>query len=91
MGHVRSSVIVAASLAILSSAQTSIRFGPHYSLGPTKSQIIESITTISPGNPPNPQQDRLALWAGMGCVKDDGSDGGPLLQAIILSASNPKA
>lgn len=78
-------------LAALTAGQTSIRFGPYYSLGPTASNIIESITTLYPGAPPDPQQDRLALWAGMGCTNDDGSDGGPLLQAIILSAADPAA
>jgi hypothetical protein len=55
------------------------RFGPHFSLGPTQNYIVFAETTLYPGKPPSPQQDRLALWPGMG------TDTGNLIQGIVVS------
>ena len=76
---------LALSLASEAVAQTSIRFGPYYSLGATNSYIIESTTTLFPGRTSSPQQDRLALWPGMG------TDADALIQSILVSFSNPAA
>lgn len=62
-------------------AQSTISFGPYYSLGATTSYIVEAETTLYPGKTPDPQQDRLVLWPGMG------SDGGSLVQSIVSSST----
>ncbi|PIG87780.1 hypothetical protein AARAC_000806 [Aspergillus arachidicola] len=76
-----------ASLAILSlvNAQDNIVFGPAFSLGPTKSWIREATTTLVLPEAPSPQEDRLALWPGMG------TSGGDLIQALAVSFSDPAA
>ncbi|OGM42609.1 hypothetical protein ABOM_009613 [Aspergillus bombycis] len=76
-----------ASLAVLglASAQDTIVFGPAFSLGPTKSWIREATTTLVLPEAPSPQEDRLALWPGMG------TSGGDLIQALAVSFSDPAA
>ncbi|KNG89079.1 hypothetical protein ANOM_003427 [Aspergillus nomiae NRRL 13137] len=75
------------SLAVLGlvSAQDTIVFGPAFSLGPTKSWIREATTTLVLPEAPSPQEDRLALWPGMG------TSGGDLIQALAVSFSDPAA
>ncbi|CAG8931391.1 unnamed protein product [Penicillium salamii] len=68
----------------LANAET-IGFGPHFSLGPTSSWIREANTTLVLPEAPSPQQDRLALWPGMG------TSGGDLIQALAVSFSDPSA
>ncbi|KAB8250821.1 hypothetical protein F9C07_1622823 [Aspergillus flavus] len=74
-----------ASLTILGlvNAQDNIVFGPAFSLGPTKSWIREATTTLVLPEAPSPQEDRLALWPGMG------TSGGDLIQALAVSFSDP--
>lgn len=79
--------LILSLLAHFTTAQYRIKFGPFFSLGPTKSYIVESDTTIYPGEVPNPQQDRLALWPGMG-TENNGRKA-DLVQSIILSVANP--
>ncbi|KAE8161336.1 hypothetical protein BDV40DRAFT_289330 [Aspergillus tamarii] len=76
-----------ASLAVfgLVQAQDNIVFGPAFSLGPTKSWIREATTTLVLPEAPSPQEDRLALWPGMG------TSGGDLIQALAVSFSDPAA
>ncbi|KAF5857155.1 hypothetical protein ETB97_006204 [Aspergillus alliaceus] len=76
-----------ASLALVSlvTAQDKITFGPAFSLGPTKSWIREATTTLVLPEAPSPQEDRLALWPGMG------TSGGELIQALAVSFSDPAA
>ncbi|KAE8132385.1 hypothetical protein BDV38DRAFT_297042 [Aspergillus pseudotamarii] len=76
-----------ASLAVfgLAQAQDNIVFGPAFSLGPTKSWIREATTTLVLPEAPSPQEDRLALWPGMG------TSGGDLIQALAVSFSDPAA
>ncbi|KAF4301801.1 hypothetical protein GTA08_BOTSDO09902 [Botryosphaeria dothidea] len=62
-------------------AQYSVRFGPYYSLGATISYIVEAETTLYPGKTPDPQQDRMVLWPGMG------TDNGQLVQSIVSSST----
>jgi hypothetical protein len=75
-----------AVLAVLGlvNAET-IGFGPYFSLGPTSSWIREANTTLVLPEVPSPQQDRLALWPGMG------TSGGDLIQALAVSFSDPSA
>ncbi|KAE8406973.1 hypothetical protein BDV37DRAFT_280246 [Aspergillus pseudonomiae] len=75
------------SLAVLGlvSAQDTIVFGPAFYLGPTKSWIREATTTLVLPEAPSPQEDRLALWPGMG------TSGGDLIQALAVSFSDPAA
>lgn len=40
-------------------------WGGSVSLGPTKSHIVDAITTISPGDAPPTQSGKLFLWPGM--------------------------
>ncbi|KAE8423171.1 hypothetical protein BDV36DRAFT_156177 [Aspergillus pseudocaelatus] len=76
-----------ASLAVfgLVQAQDNIVFGPAFSLGPSKSWIREATTTLVLPEAPSPQEDRLALWPGMG------TSGGDLIQALAVSFSDPAA
>ncbi|KAH8430686.1 uncharacterized protein LDX57_008348 [Aspergillus melleus] len=69
----------------LVNAQESIEFGPAFSLGPTQSWIREAVTTLVLPEAPSPQEDRLALWPGMG------TSGGDLIQALAVSFSDPNA
>ncbi|CAI7590281.1 unnamed protein product [Penicillium bialowiezense] len=75
-----------AVLAVLGlvNAET-IGFGPYFSLGPTSSWIREANTTLVLPEVPSPQQDRLALWPGMG------TSAGDLIQALAVSFSDPSA
>ncbi|KAH6954334.1 hypothetical protein HG530_010458 [Fusarium avenaceum] len=74
-------------VALLSAAnaQTTVGFGPAFSLGPTKSWIREARTTLVLPKVPNPAKDRLALWPGMG------TSSGSLIQALAVAFSNPNA
>lgn len=80
-----------ASLAALAAflgaihAQDTIGFGPYFSLGPTQSWIREATTTLVLPEVPNPQEERLALWPGMG------TSGGDLIQALAVSFEDPSA
>ncbi|KAL6408904.1 hypothetical protein AUP68_07852 [Ilyonectria robusta] len=68
----------------VANCQDIVSFGPAFSLGPTKSWIRESTTTLVLPKVPSPQKDRLALWAGMG------TSGGDLIQALAVAFSDPK-
>ncbi|KAI1842662.1 hypothetical protein JX266_011124 [Neoarthrinium moseri] len=72
-----------ALMEALALAQTTIGFGPYFSLGPTKSWIREANTTLVLPTVPNPAVDRLALWPGMG------TSDGDLIQAIAVATANP--
>ncbi|KAM0197358.1 hypothetical protein ACHAPI_005224 [Fusarium lateritium] len=74
-------------VALLSAtnAQTTIGFGPAFSLGPTKSWIREATTTLVLPKVPSPAKDRLALWPGMGTSSDS------LVQALAVAFSDPNA
>ncbi|KAF4469263.1 hypothetical protein FALBO_3843 [Fusarium albosuccineum] len=72
-----------AALLHAATAQNIVGFGPAFSLGPTKSWIRESTTTLVLPKVPNPPKDRLALWPGMG------TSGGDLIQALAVAFSNP--
>ncbi|RAL09419.1 uncharacterized protein BO97DRAFT_168399 [Aspergillus homomorphus CBS 101889] len=76
-----------AALAVLgmANAQSTIGFGPYFSLGPTQSWIREAKTTLVLPEVPSPVADRLALWPGMG------TSGGDLIQALAVSFSDPNA
>ncbi|OOF93945.1 hypothetical protein ASPCADRAFT_52564 [Aspergillus carbonarius ITEM 5010] len=65
--------------------QSTVGFGPYFSLGPTQSWIREANTTLVLPEAPSPQKDRLALWPGMG------TSGGDLIQALAVSFSDPNA
>jgi len=72
--------LIAVSLLALTSfivLTTADSWGEAWSLGPTKSRIIEAITTIQPGKPPQPPHSMLALWPGM----SNGS--GDLIQTTV--------
>ena len=69
------------ALAGNAAAQYSVRFGSAYSLGATNSYIVEAETTLYPGKTPDPQQDRMVLWPGMG------TDSGDLVQSIVSSST----
>ncbi|KAL3436089.1 hypothetical protein BDV09DRAFT_184476 [Aspergillus tetrazonus] len=78
-----------AALALLSllasaTAQSTVGFGPAFSLGPTQSWIREANTTLVLPKTPG-LKDRLALWPGMG------TSGGDLIQALAVSFSDPNA
>ncbi|KAI9372625.1 hypothetical protein BJX61DRAFT_533839 [Aspergillus egyptiacus] len=78
-----------ATLALLSllasaTAQSTVGFGPAFSLGPTQSWIREANTTLVLPSTPG-LKDRLALWPGMG------TSGGDLIQALAVSFSDPDA
>jgi hypothetical protein len=67
-------------------AQSTIGFGPYFSLGPTQSWIREANTTLILPEIPSPGLlDRLGLWPGMG------TSGGDLIQALAVSFSDPNA
>lgn len=76
-----------AALAVLglANAQSTVGFGPYFSLGPTQSWIREATTTLVLPEVPSPVADRLALWPGMG------TSGGDLIQALAVSFSDPNA
>lgn len=77
---------LAALAAVAHAADDStIGFGPAFSLGPTQSWIREANTTIVLPEAPSPQVDRLALWPGMG------TSGGDLIQALAVSFTDPSA
>ena len=65
--------------------QSTVGFGPYFSLGPTQSWIREANTTLVLPEAPSPQKDRLALWPGMG------TSGGDLIQALAVSFSDPNS
>ncbi|KAH8890155.1 hypothetical protein GQ53DRAFT_867898 [Thozetella sp. PMI_491] len=73
------------AFASIAHAQSKVGFGPYFSLGPTKSWIRESTTTLVLPPAPSPQKDRLALWAGMG------TSAGDLIQALAVSFLSPAA
>ncbi|KAK0653893.1 hypothetical protein DIS24_g5571 [Lasiodiplodia hormozganensis] len=73
------------ALAGNAAAQYSVRFGPYYSLGATTSYIVEAETTLYPGKTPDPQQDRMVLWPGMG------TSNGQLVQSIVSSSTETEA
>jgi hypothetical protein len=73
------------SLLGLASCQTTVGFGPYFSLGPTSSWIREATTTLVLPDTPSPQKDRLALWPGMGTSRGD------LIQALAVSFADPAA
>ncbi|KAI0009550.1 hypothetical protein F4779DRAFT_627697 [Xylariaceae sp. FL0662B] len=78
------------SLAVLAAldvvkGQDTIGFGPYFSLGPTQSWIREATTTLVLPEVPKPQEERLALWPGMG------TSGGDLIQALAVSFEDPAA
>ncbi|EMR64176.1 hypothetical protein UCREL1_8844 [Eutypa lata UCREL1] len=83
MHHI-ASLAFAAALGI-ASAQDTIGFGPYFSLGPTASWIREATTTLVLPDVPSPQEERLALWPGMG------TSGGDLIQALAVSFEDPAA
>ncbi|SPJ79182.1 uncharacterized protein FTOL_07573 [Fusarium torulosum] len=73
------------ALLSAANAQTTIGFGPAFSLGPTKSWIREATTTLVLPKVPSPAKDRLALWPGMG------TSSGSLIQALAVAFSDPNA
>lgn len=77
--------LTALALVGLASAQSTVGFGPAFSLGPTQSWIREANTTLVLPETPSPQKDRMALWPGMG------TSGGDLIQALAVSFSDPDA
>lgn len=78
--------VAAALLTGLDRAQEdTIGFGPYFSLGPTQSWIREATTTLVLPQVPSPQEERLALWPGMG------TSGGDLIQALAVSFESPAA
>ncbi|KAI1505702.1 hypothetical protein F5X99DRAFT_367394 [Biscogniauxia marginata] len=80
-------LLVAAAASFLGSvnAQDTIGFGPYFSLGPTSSWIREANTTLVLPEVPSPQEERLALWPGMG------TSAGDLIQAVAVSFLDPSA
>jgi hypothetical protein len=67
-------------------AQSTVGFGPYFSLGPTQSWNRVANTTLVLPKIPTPQLlDRLALWPGMG------TSGGDLIQALAVSFADPNA
>lgn len=80
--------MLSASLATIlgvAYAEDTIGFGPYFSLGPTQSWIREATTTLVLPKVPSPQEERLALWPGMG------TSGGDLIQALAVSFQSPAA
>lgn len=75
----------AAILGGIARAEDTIGFGPYFSLGPTQSWIREATTTLVLPEVPSPQEERLALWPGMG------TSGGDLIQALAVSFQDPAA
>ncbi|WZH46997.1 uncharacterized protein QYS62_008127 [Fusarium acuminatum] len=78
-------VISLVALLSAANAQTTVGFGPAFSLGPTKSWIREATTTLVLPKVPSPAKDRLALWPGMG------TSSGSLIQALAVAFSDPNA
>ena len=78
-------VFLSTAVLGVTSAKDTIGFGPYFSLGPTQSWIREAITTLVLPEVPNPQEERLALWPGMG------TSGGDLIQALAVSFESPAA
>jgi len=68
--------LISFALTTILTAQ-SIKWGPAWSIGPTKSHIIQATTTIEPGKPPQPPKDLLVLWPGMS------NSSGDLIQAVF--------
>ena len=63
-----SAVFVSQVLALPSPTSNIVKrdsWGPSVSLGPTKSHIINAVTTIIPGPAPSTQNGELFLWPGM--------------------------
>ncbi|KAL2810552.1 hypothetical protein BJX63DRAFT_423014 [Aspergillus granulosus] len=88
MHPITSTPLIFALLAALgpATAQSTVGFGPYFSLGPTQSWIREANTTLVLPTIPTPQLlDRLALWPGMG------TSGGDLIQALAVSFADPNA
>lgn len=81
----RTASFVFAAVLGIAHAQDTIGFGPYFSLGPTQSWIREATTTLVLPTVPNPQEERLALWPGMG------TSGGDLIQALAVSFESPAA
>ncbi|KAL2864016.1 uncharacterized protein BJX67DRAFT_374176 [Aspergillus lucknowensis] len=84
----RSARLTLGLLAVLEStvAQSTVGFGPYFSLGPTQSWIREANTTLVLPETPTPDLlDRLALWPGMG------TSAGDLIQALALGGEQVPA
>ncbi|KAG9096671.1 hypothetical protein FRC07_010888 [Ceratobasidium sp. 392] len=72
--HFFHTLLALCSTAMLVAADS---WGGAYSLGPSKTNIIEATTTLVPGTPPSSQKGVLFLWPGM-------SNGtGDLIQATL--------
>ncbi|QSZ28525.1 hypothetical protein DSL72_003023 [Monilinia vaccinii-corymbosi] len=80
--YVLASLLLSASTAVASSMKAFVKrdsWGPSFSLGPAKQEIIQTTTTIYPGKMPSDQQGYLFAWLGI-------SNGtGDLIQSIIGS------
>ncbi|KAL4812923.1 hypothetical protein BDW67DRAFT_178282 [Aspergillus spinulosporus] len=83
-GTSSSAVFALLSLLASATAQSTVGFGPAFSLGPTRSWIREANTTLVLPKTPG-LKDRLALWPGMG------TSGGDLIQALAVSFADPNA
>ncbi|KAI0102123.1 hypothetical protein GGR51DRAFT_562795 [Nemania sp. FL0031] len=79
------SLATLATILGVAHGQDTIGFGPYFSLGPTQSWIREATTTLVLPKVPSPQEERLALWPGMG------TSGGDLIQALAVSFQSPAA
>jgi hypothetical protein len=84
-GNGSESLAFLAALLGIAYGQDTIGFGPYFSLGPTQSWIREATTTLVLPKVPSPQEERLALWPGMG------TSGGDLIQALAVSFQSPAA
>ncbi|KAI1487802.1 hypothetical protein F5X96DRAFT_648249 [Biscogniauxia mediterranea] len=84
-GHALLAAATAAFLGSVINAQDTVGFGPYLSLGPTSSWIREANTTLVLPAVPSPQEERLALWPGMG------TSAGDLIQALAVSFKDPSA
>ena len=78
-------VIILLGAFSVANAQQTVGFGPYFSTGPVASWIREATTTLVLPPIPNPQRERLALWAGMG------TSGHDLIQALAVSFADPSA
>ncbi|KAI1084175.1 hypothetical protein F5B20DRAFT_523938 [Whalleya microplaca] len=83
--HGLTTLALFAALDVVVRGQDTIGFGPYFSLGPTQSWISEATTTLVLPEVPSPQEERLALWPGMG------TSGGDLIQALAVSFEDPAA
>ncbi|KAE9372416.1 hypothetical protein N431DRAFT_504839 [Stipitochalara longipes BDJ] len=77
--HILAVLLLSAPIGLVSSLVKRDSWGPALSLGPSKSPIIQTTTTIYPGPPPSNQTGYLFSWLGI-------SNGtGDLIQSIIGS------